>query len=82
MVCHGVALTCSDTLETIRSHSVLALLLTECLEDITNRLKPDVAKDRCVAGFLPVLISQTDRIAERVDLILALMQFELHVSKV
>ena len=49
-------------------------------EDVGNRLDPLLAKDGVIACHLPVLVSQTNRITERVDLILALKHLWLHIG--
>ena len=79
----GVAGTLGAALEAIRAEvAILALLLAEGLEDVLNGLQPQLAKHRCVAGGEPVLVGQSQRVAERVNLIFALVQEWLHLCEV
>ena len=76
---HGIESTVGHTGEVISLGCLLALLLTEGLEDILYRFHPILAEDRVVACHLPVFVSQTDGITERVDLILTLEYLCLHL---
>ena len=54
----------------------------EDAQDVLHRLLPFSVEDRGVARGLPVMVSQSDGVAERVNLVLALVQFGLHVRNV
>ena len=60
----------------------LALLLVEGLQDVLHSLHPYFAEDGVIACHLPVLVSQADRVAEGVNLILALEYVWLHLGAV
>ena len=68
--------------EGVGAHALLALLLAERAEDVLDGGHPVFVEDRRVTGHLPVLVGQTDRVAERVDLPLALVKFGAHVGLV
>ena len=57
---------------------VFALLFTESLQNLADGFLPQVAKNAVVASYLPVIVGQAQGIAQRVDLVLALMQVGIH----
>ena len=81
-VADGVELTVGLAKEGVRTLVLLALLFVEGFENLLHSLLPFGTKHRGVARYLPVVEGETDGIAQRVDLILALMQFRLHVGAV
>ena len=82
MVAYGVELVLRLALEAIGAESLLALLLAEHAQDVAHRLQPLVAEHRRVARHLPVVVGEAYGVAERVDFVLALVQFGLHVGHV
>src|ERR1700756_5434874 len=56
------------------------LLLTESLQDAPCGCAPLLVKRASIASCLPVAVGQSDRIAERVDLPLALAHTGQHIS--
>ena len=64
----------------VGTNTVLTLLLVEGLQDILHSLNPRIAENACIAGLFPILIGQTDHVAQRVDFPLALVQFGLHIG--
>ena len=82
VVADRVELVLGLALEAIGAQTLLALLLAEHAQDVAHRLQPLVAEHRSVARHLPVVVSEADRVAERVDLVLALVQLGLHVGHI
>ena len=82
MVAHRVELVFRFALEVIGAQPRLTLLLMEDAQDVLHRLLPFSVEDRGIARGLPVMVSQSDGVAERVNLVLALVQFGLHVRYV
>ena len=82
VVAYGVELVLRLALEAIGAQSLLALLLAEYAQDVAHRLQPLVAEHRCVARHLPVVVGEAYGVAERVDLVLALVQLRLHVGHI
>ena len=78
----GIEGTVRNTGKVISLGCHLALLLVEGLQDILDSLHPYFAENRVIACYLPVLVSQTDRVAEGVDLIFALEYIRLHLGAV
>lgn len=82
-VADGVELSVGDAQEPIGARAILALLLVEGGKDILDHILPELTlEDRGVAGDEPVLVSQTQRIAQAVYLILTLVQSGLHAAVV
>ena len=81
-VAHRVELAVRDAQEGIGSHALLALLLAERPEDILHGREPVFVENRRVASPFPVFIGQADRITERVDLPLALVNLGAHLRPV
>src|ERR1019366_9478089 len=69
-------------LETIGAWAGLALLLLEGLERFEDRLPPWGIQGRPVAGRLPIVVGQADRVAEGIDFPFALMDARLHLRAV
>ena len=82
-VAHGVVLCRRGALEAVGPVAVLALLLAEGLQDGLHGVEPQLTlEDAVVARHQPVLVGQPQGVAERVNLILALVQEGLHVGVV
>ena len=62
--------------------SVLSLLLLECLERSLYGGQPFFSEHGFVSRYLPIFISQPDRVAVRVDLPFALMVPRIHIRLV
>ena len=60
--------------------TILALLLTENSKNLVHGFLPKFTKDTGIASQKPILISQTQGIAQRVNLVLALVHALLHLS--
>src|ERR1700760_4210094 len=56
------------------------LLLTESLQDARGGCAPLLVKRASIASWLPIAVGQSDRIAERVDLPLALAHTGQHIG--
>ena len=78
----GVELAVGLAGEPVRARAVLALLLLKGLESGLDGLEPCLAEHGIVAGHLPVLVGQADRVAVRVNLPLALVVVRVHVREV
>ena len=78
----GIEGTVGNTGKVICLGCHLALLLVEGLQDVLHSLHPYFAEDGVIACHLPVLVSQADRVAERVNLILAFKHVWLHLGAV
>ncbi len=81
-VAHRVELAVRDAQEGIGSHALLALLLAERPEDILHGREPVFVENRRIARPFPVFIGQADRITERVDLPLTLVNLGAHLRPV
>ena len=77
---HGIEGTIGHAGKVVSLGCFLALLLMEGLEDISDSLHPVFSEDGVIACYLPVLVSEADRITERVYLILALENLCLHLG--
>ena len=82
VVADRVELVLRLALEAVRAETLLALLFAEYAQDVAHRLQPLVAEHRSVARHLPVVVGEAYRVAERVDLVLALVQLGLHVGHI
>ena len=83
VVLGGVGSAFGATLETIRTQiSVLALLFAEGCQDVVDGFNPEFVENRGVARHEPILIGQSQRIAERVDFIFPLVQERFHRRQV
>ena len=71
-----------QTLERVRPGAVEALLLAECLHDERRGVLPALVEAARVAGRFPIAVREAHRVAQRVDLPLALVQFGLHLGAV
>ena len=78
----GVELAVCLSGEPVRSRAILALLLLESLEGGLDGIQPSLSEDGIVTGHLPVLVGETDWVAVRVDLPLALVVVRVHVGEV
>ena len=65
-------------LEAIRAFVLLALLLLEGAQDVFDGLQPVFVEDAGVARHFPIVVSQTQGIAQGIDLPLAFVQLGLH----
>ena len=81
-IVHCVELTVGNAQELVRPAPVLALLFLKRLQHLLAHVDPQIVKDAGVARHLPVLIGQSQWIAERVDLVLAFVEFGLHSAVV
>src|SRR5205085_11417277 len=79
---NGIGLNLGSALESIRALAGFALLLAEGLQRAKDRCAPERIERRCVAGAFPVMISQPDRVAERIHLPFAFVDSGFHVGMV
>ena len=82
IVAHGVELAFCTTHKTVTAFVLLALLVAESLEDILDGIYPSCIEYTGIARYFPILVSQTDRVAQGVDFPFALMQLIFHVGHV
>ena len=75
----GFTLRCRHTAELIRTIAVFTLLLDASLVNHRNRFLPSRIERRIIVRFFPIMVSQADRITERVKLPLAFVEFLLHI---
>ena len=61
---YRVVLLGCGTLEVVWTMPVFALLFTESFQNLTDGLLPQVAKNAVVASYLPVIIGQSQGIAQ------------------
>ena len=81
-VADRIELAVGHTHERIGADTLLALLFTERLENVSDGRHPMFVEHRIVARHQPVFIGQAQRIAQRVDLPLAFVQFGAHLGLV
>ena len=79
---HRIQGTFCTTLEAVRTCPLFPLLFLERLQNQFDSLNEMLVEHGCIARNLPVLVSQSQRIAKRVDLILPFMQFRLHLCQI
>ena len=58
------------------------MLVAERFQDVLDGINPCSIEHTGIARHLPILVGQADRVAQRVDFPLALMQFVFHVGHV
>jgi len=66
--------------EMIRAGTIPALLLAHCFHDKAHGFPPSHIEGLHAAGSFPIAVSETDRIAEGIQFILALSDAGLHLG--
>ena len=77
-----IALAVGSTGKLVRSQAIFPLLRHEGIVNRMHSLFPISRESGCISRLLPEVISQTDRIAKRVDLPFTLVQLLLHLGMV
>ena len=82
VVQHRITLPIRHTLEAIRALVLLALLLPEGAINGLHRLLPIGIKHRGIAQLFPIVVSQTNRVTQGINLPFTLVQLLLHLRAI